>query len=465
MSSEALRGNSHSRAYECSSLPHRRLQQKQPKIVDIQRPPSTDFTVSKKFTSLKPEIGAETKETQPLPQLHHELIGATAVEKHSARSGESPRGSNAAMDMRSAPPAPNVSMRPSTAPAAGAVPSERPGVGVDGVTQGSTNESAVCEEAVNASRLHDAGWTLNGDNLWIIASAGSNQRSGGRGGVSDCGSPTHPPFDTREEYTREDPPPSHGNSDLMTENAFETEHDYVSLGPATVEAARRPTIEADAALSRSPRLLASPSSMWPRSEGVTTSLSGTMIGNEGGCQENNGEKWRNNANIDEEYLKTTEPSAEMGAAGHTSLVTRTGLTVNGGAGSRKGRGTGGDSGGNANKQKMNRSHLRMGGGGPGLHHQQRHDSKMASTPRSGSIYNTSRITEGGLSGPSISSLAAQAIATGTSWTEWARPGECGERDVRADTRYGRNGRGGRYAAGRARNGAATGAGWGGYDQV
>ncbi len=418
------------------------------------------------------------KEAQPLPQLHREMIRATAGGKSSTRRGESSRGSIAAMDMRSAPRVPNVSKRPSTAPAAGAAPSEKPYVGVDRGIQGSTNELTACDGPVNASRHHDAGRSVNdSDNLRSTGSAWCSQRSGGSGGRSGGGSFTHPPSDTHEEHTREEPPP-HRNSELatapgiaaeiITENAFETEHDlisYVSLGPATAEATRRPTIEADATLSRSPRVLVSPTSIWPRSEGVFTALSGTTIGNGGGSQEIDDEGRRNSANFAEKYLETTEARAEIDTAGNISLVKWNGMSINGGAGSMKRRGAGGDSGRSPNKQAMKHGNLRKGGGAPGLHHQQRHQGEMASTSRSGSIYTTSRITEGDLSGPSVSSPAARARATGTTWTEWSRPGERGELDVQADTSYGTNGRGRRYAPGRARNGAATGAGWGGYDQV
>jgi len=460
ISSEAL----HDKNY---SSPQQKQQQQEPQV-HAPRLPSAESIASKKRGVLITTTGNETDETQSLPKLHRESIVATTVEKSSARSVGSPRGSNAAVDTRSAPPVPNVSQRPSTAPAAAIVPSDGPDMAVGRGTQGSTNESTSCEELAKSSRHYDAGRSDNGtDNQGSKTSAGSTQRRVGSGG----GSSTHPPFDRREE------PPPHGNSELTatprdaaeltTENAFETEHDllsYVSLRPATAEAARRPTIEADAALSRSPRLLASPSSIWPRSEGVFTGLSGTKIGNWGGSQEN-GEERGNHAYVAEDYLgtRTTEPSAEIRFAGDISLVTWNGLSVNGGVG--KGRSAGVDSDGNTGKKTMNRGRLRLGGGGPRLQHQQRHQGKISSTPESGSIYNTSGTTERGLSSPSVSSSAAQARPTGTAWIEWSRPGECEEVDLQANRVHAISERGGRYAAGRARNGAATGAGWGGYEEV
>lgn len=465
---ESFLDKRHWQAHARPSSPQQHQQNKRQQKADATRLPAPESTGSTRSSLLRPVGGVEHKEAQPSSHVHRESKVATAVERNSARSSESPRGPNAAVNTANALPAVevrHVSKRPSTAPAAvdqlperaPHVRKDEPDMGLEREIQGPTAEPAECEEPANSCHYTEAGQSITGNNSHRSArSAGYSRRNGGSGG----GSFAQTPGDSPEEV----PPAKPGDvPDVTTDDVFDTEyglHSRVNLRPATAEASRRPSIEADAALLRSPRLLAPSRSEWPRSEGVLGALSGSMIGIRGGSRESNGDERGRTAHIGEGHLGTTESSAEKGDAGDVSLMTWNGLSVKSWADSSQERCKIGGSVGHTNKE-MKRRHLRKRGTGPGFHKTQHHQGKRVSASGSGSVRNTSKTTEDDLSRPSASS----ATALHTAWTQWSRPGDLGELDSHADQTHGANVRGGLYVARRAKNGVATGASWGGYDQV
>lgn len=254
----------------------------------------------------------------------------------------------------------------------------------------------------------------------------------------------------------------------------------VSLRPATAEALRRPSIEAVAALSRSSRLPPPSCSVSLGSASGLSTFNGTMTG--GGSRDNN---------LDNGGPRVTRGSADLQYAGKSNASVESGVAAGVGTSNRVGASTysattrsigqsrrysshgEGGGGGSSSSKHRDKTYLKrrrprrqqVARGDTGLNNQQREQERSSSAPgRSRAHLAGGKAAEDGFYSSPTSASAALALAVGTAWTHWRRPGDLGELDVQADPTHGRR-RKAAAAAACSRNGAVTGAGWGGNDQV
>lgn len=221
---------------------------------------------------------------------------------------------------------------------------------------------------------------------------------------------------------------------------------------------RRPSIEIDAAFSRSSRL---PTAPVPHSTPRFTSVSGSAsIG------ASRGDGSRSGGSVDAlasgrilppgdrtRGIIATLPSeneATIGSSSSFRASTRHGAST----GTRGGVREGGEGHHHASPGKTHRKSAR---GMKNTKQNQNQRKKKQQQRRQSSVPSSSTARSSGARSRAIASAAAN-----TSWTEWTRPGEPKERDTEVDRQANTKAKGGEAWA---NNGAASGAGWGGNDQV
>lgn len=413
------------------------------------------------------------EETQSLPRLQHiEAVVAPAENRDAGRArgcfasrthdethGNSESCKSGAPSARE--PKCMLSTRPSTAPVLFDKLLHLPdhdGVGVERGRQRSVTASTAQEGPTTATPGGDA----------AASTAGSKRSDNGGDGSSFRHTPRKRrgldgPEETRPCDTLDTTAPLEDAQHLTARKIFDTELDRISPvnhRPSTAEAQRRRSIEVDAALSRSPRLPPPSCSLTLGSEDDFTLLTGSMIGELGGAKFEREERSSPRAR----YFTETGEHADVGPGVDITITGLTGhraKTRSSGrkAGVRSSREGGGliDSRQRTKSTTKGRSR-RQKGGRASQPNSSRQTGQHTSSSGSGSrpIFSDSQ----------ISSTTARARATGTTWTQWRRPGDLGELDLRADflhCTYRRGAR--RKVLGRAANGAAAGVGWGGYEQV
>lgn len=448
-------------------------------------------------TATRRQSGVE--EIQPLPQLQLTEARVTASEERdpahargSSEARENDKTSETSDRNRNIPALPVqepeslLSERPSTAPALFEKLLHLPNhddVGAERGIQEPVPASTAHEEPATVAPGCDAARPSksNASHLSTCSAGGSNRSENGSDNSSSFRCTPQPRDRDKPEEARPHgvfatatPPEEDAGHLTATSIILDTEVDLpspVNLRPPTAEARRRPSIEVVAALSRSSRLPPPSCSLSLGSEDGFTLLTGSMIG--GLIHSGNGGLGGRNAQKARGHLAGTEASAEIGPGvditimGLTSQSTQKRLRERKGGvrSSREGGGGSGSDDGRRTTSTMNRRFRRQEEGKTGQPHRQweRQQGQRASATGSDGIHNTSRPT---VSGSQLSSAAALSRATGTTWTQWRRPGDLGELNLQADLVHCTHRPGGRRKVlGRATNGAAAGAGWEGNDQV
>lgn len=397
------------------------------------------------------------EETQPLPQLQPAEATVAAAEK---RDGARASGSverrrendeahvNSETDRNTAPSKQArkglLSKRPSTAPALPEKLTHLRSARAERGIQGSTPGSTAREGQATATLGCDSAGQFDGNaGHRSTCSAGGSERSDDD---SDDNSFGHTPQKFRHQYPPEaarlhdvfavTPPAEHADHLATATNIVDAELDYLSPGslrPSSAEARRRPSIEADASLSRSSRL-PPPSCSLTLSSGLTR-FTGSMVVVAGPDKPGGGGRGAQEARAEiGPGVDITITGQPAGQSAKTRSRERKGVT----AFTTKRRQRGGKTG------QSRRQRQRQQG---------QHSSSAA----------------GSGSKPTFAdSLLSSSLgrATGTTWTQWRRPGELGELDLQVDFLHRTNGRGGRrQALGQGTNGATSGVGWGGHEQV
>lgn len=254
---------------------------------------------------------------------------------------------------------------------------------------------------------------------------------------------------------------------LTATTIFDADLDLISpanLRPSTAEAQRRRSIEVDAALSRSSRLPPPSCSLTVGSDDGFTLPTGSMIG-EQVSDGKNCERGKGGRDVGGRYLAATEANAGIGPGVDITIITglagrRADAETRYRARARSSRAEGGGETKSTMRLRFRRQGGGQSGGQPRRQRRRQRQGQPSSATENGSVppcFSGSRTS---------STAAALGRATGTTWTQWRRPGDLGELDLRADLLHCTNGRGGRrQALGRATNGAVAGVGWGGGDQV
>lgn len=403
------------------------------------------------------------EETQPLPQLQPaEATVAAAENRDGARASgsverrrendEAHVNSETVRNTAPSKQAQNglLSKRPSTAPA---LPeklthlpgheSARAGRGIQGSTPGST---APERQATAMPGCDPKGQFVGNASHRSTCSAGGSERSDDDSDANSVGHTIHklrhknPPKAARSpDAFAITAPVEHADHLATATNIFDAELDHLSPGslrPSSAEARRRPSIEADASLSRSSRLPPPSCSLTP-SSGLTR-FTGSMVVVAGPDKHGGGGRG------------AQEARAEIGPGVDIIITGQPG-------GQRAKTQSRGRKGGTASTTKRRFRRQRGGKTGQSRRQRQRQQEQHSSS------------AAGSGSKPTFAdSLLSSSLgrATGTTWTQWRRPGELGELDLQADFLHRTNGRGGRrQALGQGTNGATSGVGWGGHEQV